>query len=154
MLAAMRLWNRYRNRGAPAPRLHHGSLAKEEQMCAVRMRAGGDRRVLAQVFKSGIAAAAVTCCMPLHAPAQTGSTIALDPMTLEGAFLGREQNKPATDISGMACMPPVGTRRTCLLVNDENKNAQFATIFFPSRQRLQPRASYPDAGTALARREA
>jgi hypothetical protein len=97
-------------------------------MCAVRMRAGGDRRVLAQVFKSGIAAAAVTCCMPLHAPAQTGSTIALDPMTLEGAFLGKKQNKPATDISGIACMPPVGTRRTCLLVNDENKNAQFATI--------------------------
>jgi hypothetical protein len=25
-------------------------------------------------------------------------------------------------------MPPVGTRRTCLLVNDENKNAQLATI--------------------------
>jgi len=36
--------------------------------------------------------------------------------------------KPATDISGIACMPPVGMRRTCLLVNEENTNAQFATI--------------------------
>jgi hypothetical protein len=48
--------------------------------------------------------------MTLHAPAQSDSTIALDPMTLEGAFLGKKQNKPVTDISGIACMPPVGTR--------------------------------------------
>ncbi len=93
-----------------------------------RLRAGGDRRVLAQAFRTGIAAAIVTCCMPFHAPAQTGSTISLDPMTLEGAFMGKKKDKPAADISGIACMPPVGTKRTCLLVNDENKNAQFATI--------------------------
>jgi hypothetical protein len=91
------------------------------------MRPSGDRRGLAQVFKSAIAAAALTC-MPSHALAQAGATIELTPMKLEGAFVGKKKHKPATDISGIACLPPVGTRRACLLVNDENKNAQFATI--------------------------
>ena len=47
-------------------------------------------------------------------------------MTVQGAFAVSE-GTVATDISGMACLPE-GTPRKCLLVNDENKNAQFATI--------------------------
>ncbi len=52
--------------------------------------------------------------------------IPLKPMTIQGDFAVSE-GTVATDISGMACLPE-GTPRTCLLVNDENKNAQFATI--------------------------
>ena len=52
--------------------------------------------------------------------------IPLKPMTVQGDFAVSE-GTVATDISGMACLPE-GTPRTCLLVNDENKNAQFATI--------------------------
>lgn len=75
-----------------------------------------------------VAAAVATCCIQVSALAQTDSRIALKPMTVEGAFLGEKQGKRATDISGIACMPPSDTGRICLLVNDENKNAQRATI--------------------------
>jgi hypothetical protein len=34
----------------------------------------------------------------------------------------------ATDISGIACMPPTGATRTCLVVNDQDRSAQFVTI--------------------------
>lgn len=60
------------------------------------------------------------------ADAQQASPIALKRMTIQGAFAVSE-GTAATDISGMACLPE-GTPRKCLLVNDENKNAQFATI--------------------------
>jgi hypothetical protein len=59
--------------------------------------------------------------------AQDASPIVLTPMKLEGGFAGKK-DKPATDISGMACMPLEGTQRTCLVINDENKNAQFSTL--------------------------
>ena len=47
-------------------------------------------------------------------------------MTIDGAFLG--DGGAATDISGMACMPASNGQRTCLVINDENKNAQFVAI--------------------------
>jgi hypothetical protein len=34
----------------------------------------------------------------------------------------------ATDISGVACMPPAGATRICLVVNDQDQSAQFVTI--------------------------
>jgi hypothetical protein len=34
----------------------------------------------------------------------------------------------ATDLSGIACMAAKGASRTCIAVNDENKNAQFVAI--------------------------
>jgi len=58
--------------------------------------------------------------------AQQASPLALVPMTVDGAFLG--DGGAATDISGMACMPASNGQRTCLVINDENKNAQFVTI--------------------------
>lgn len=60
------------------------------------------------------------------ADAQQTSPIPLERMTIQGAFAVSE-GPAAIDISGMACLPE-GVPRKCLLVNDENKNAQFATI--------------------------
>ncbi|MEH2521142.1 hypothetical protein V1279_006715 [Bradyrhizobium sp. AZCC 1610] len=65
-------------------------------------------------------------CISGGADAQQTSPIALKRMTVQGAFAVSE-GAAATDISGMACLPN-GAPRKCLLINDENKNAQFATI--------------------------
>lgn len=62
------------------------------------------------------------------ADAQQTPPVVLTPMGLEGAFIGKKKHEPATDISGIACMPPKGMRRICLVINDENHNAQFAAI--------------------------
>ncbi len=59
------------------------------------------------------------------ADAQQASPIPLKRMAIQGSFAVSEGS--AIDISGMACLPE-GTPRKCLLINDENKNAQFATI--------------------------
>ena len=56
--------------------------------------------------------------------AQQTSPIPLTRMTVQGAFAVSE-GTTAIDISGMACLPE-GAPRKCLLINDENKNAQFA----------------------------
>lgn len=42
-------------------------------------------------------------------------------------FAGKKR-KAAKDISGIACRPPAGGEYRCLLVNDESKTAQFATL--------------------------
>lgn len=62
------------------------------------------------------------------ADAQEPAPVALKPMALEGAFIGKKKSEPAVDISGIACMPPRDMRRICLVINDENRNAQFAAI--------------------------
>lgn len=49
------------------------------------------------------------------------------PYSVTSGLSGRD-GKPARDVSGIACMPPQGTRRRCLVVNDENTGAQFVTI--------------------------
>ena len=42
---------------------------------------------------------------------------------------GKKSGRPATDISGIACMPAAGEAPlSCLLVNDENASAQFVTV--------------------------
>jgi hypothetical protein len=64
-------------------------------------------------------------CVGNGAYAQQTSPIPLKRMTMQGDFAVSEGT--AIDISGMACLPE-GAPRQCLLVNDENKNAQFATI--------------------------
>ena len=67
--------------------------------------------------------------------------IVLKPMTVEKGFIGKRkkgETKPATDLSGMACMLPSGGRRICLAINDENRSAQFAAI---ENDRLIPGAS-------------
>jgi hypothetical protein len=45
-----------------------------------------------------------------------------------GPALTDDDEEVATDISGMACMPPAGATRTCLVVNDQDRSAQFVTI--------------------------
>lgn len=59
--------------------------------------------------------------------ADDGSPVALERMQIDGEFVGKDGD-PAIDISGMSCLPAEGARRTCLVVNDENSNAQLATI--------------------------
>jgi len=41
---------------------------------------------------------------------------------------GEPQGETATDVSGLACAPPAGTKRLCLLVDDESQGAQIAII--------------------------
>jgi hypothetical protein len=51
-------------------------------------------------------------------------------ITLTGTFIGKDDDpgNPAEDLSGIACMEPIAGKRRCLIVNDENKAAQFATF--------------------------
>jgi len=77
------------------------------------------------------AAAAALCAVPVMVAAgnaEAASEIALTPMKLSGEFLGKKKKDVATDLSGFACMAAKGGSRTCIAVNDENKNAQFVTI--------------------------
>src|SRR5262249_9607416 len=39
-----------------------------------------------------------------------------------------DDGEVATDISGMACMPSVSATRSCLVINDQDRSAQFVTI--------------------------
>jgi len=39
-----------------------------------------------------------------------------------------DDEEVARDISGMACMPPAGATRSCVVVNDQDRSAQFVTI--------------------------
>ncbi|MCV9940325.1 DUF3616 domain-containing protein [Boseaceae bacterium BT-24-1] len=43
-------------------------------------------------------------------------------------FVGKKPRKAAEDISGIACRPPAGGEYRCLIINDENEAAQFATL--------------------------
>jgi hypothetical protein len=77
------------------------------------------------------AAVVALCGLPVRVAAgnaEAASEIALTPMKLSGEFLGKKKKEVATDLSGIACLAPQGASRTCLAVNDENKNAQFVTI--------------------------
>jgi hypothetical protein len=77
------------------------------------------------------AAVAALCALPVMVAAgnaEAASEITLTPMKLSGAFLGKKKKDIATDLSGIACMAAKGASRTCLAVNDENRNAQFLTI--------------------------
>jgi hypothetical protein len=77
------------------------------------------------------AAVAALCGLPVMVAAgnaEAASGIALTPMKLSGEFLGKKKKDVATDLSGIACMAAKGASRTCLAVNDENRNAQFLTI--------------------------
>jgi Protein of unknown function (DUF3616)/Esterase-like activity of phytase len=53
--------------------------------------------------------------------------IKLKALTVNGKFEGKK-DKAAVDISGIACQKQTTSKQTCLLVNDENKDAQFATL--------------------------
>jgi len=50
-------------------------------------------------------------------------------IAVKGDFQGKQGKVPAVDLSGIACLPPgPGGVRECLAVNDENKEAQRATL--------------------------
>lgn len=66
------------------------------------------------------------------APAQTLDAPRLRPtgaVTVEGVFHTEDGAPPARDISGIACKPPDNSaRRLCLVVNDQDRFAQLATM--------------------------
>src|SRR5262249_52054889 len=76
-----------------------------------------------------IAAISLLACLAGGAQAKD-PVIALVAMKVDEAknFVGKKWQTAATDISGMACVPLQGDTRNCLVINDENKGAQFATI--------------------------
>ncbi|AZO80381.1 MULTISPECIES: DUF3616 domain-containing protein [unclassified Bosea (in: a-proteobacteria)] len=57
-------------------------------------------------------------------------------------FAGKK-GKAAKDISGIACRPPAGGEWRCLVVNDESKAAQFATL---TQTTIRPERSLPLIG--------
>jgi hypothetical protein len=59
-------------------------------------------------------------------------------------FAGKKR-KAANDISGIACRPPAGGDYRCLVVNDESKAAQFATL---TQGAIKPERSLPLIGDA------
>ncbi|HEV7325744.1 MAG TPA: DUF3616 domain-containing protein [Bosea sp. (in: a-proteobacteria)] len=59
-------------------------------------------------------------------------------------FAGKKR-KAANDISGIACRPPAGGEYRCLVVNDESKAAQFATL---TQGAIKPERSLPLIGDA------
>lgn len=73
-------------------------------------------------------------------------TIKLKPLKVSGDFEGKG-NKTAVDISGMSCPESLAEAGTCLLVNDENKNAQFAT--FKDRTDKKDKLTVGDAVTLI-----
>lgn len=75
-----------------------------------------------------IAAIGLLACSAGGAQAKD-PVIPLVAMTVEnGNFVGEEEGSPAVDVSGMACVRAQGATRNCLVINDENKGAQFAAI--------------------------
>ena len=48
-------------------------------------------------------------------------------LNVTGSLTGKK-GKAAKDISGMACVPDAGPEKLCLLINDENTEAQFVRI--------------------------
>jgi hypothetical protein len=55
------------------------------------------------------------------------STIPLKRIEVRGDFEGKD-GKTAKDISGISCLAANQGKRTCLLIDDENRDAQFATL--------------------------
>ena len=60
-------------------------------------------------------------------------------------FAGKKR-KAANDISGIACRPPAGGEWRCLVINDESKTAQFATL---TQGAIKPGRSLPLIGETM-----
>ena len=96
------------------------------------------------LISAAVAALCVSSVVVAGGNAEAASAITLTPMTKQGVFIGKE-GKPAIDLSGISCMAPKGASRTCLAINDENKNAQFVTIEANQMTVGQPVALIGDA---------
>ena len=81
-------------------------------------------------------------------PGRTGEAMPT-PYTVIGDFDGETTDDRAYDLSGMACRPAdADGSRLCVVVNDENRGAQFARL---GGTTLTPGAVAYDLGTAPAR---
>ncbi|TCR70193.1 DUF3616 domain-containing protein [Bosea sp. BK604] len=75
--------------------------------------------------------APVACAIVLLLSACPSSAKPLQPerkIQASADFTGKTPSKPAKDVSGLACLPRNDGERRCLLANDENIVAQFATL--------------------------
>lgn len=89
---------------------------------------------------------AVATLAPLPTDAQSAPPVAVpgSEVTVHGNFLGKKGKTPATDLSGIACLPPgPGGTRECLAINDENRGAQRARL---AGDTLAPGAEVPILG--------
>ncbi|CCD92498.1 conserved exported hypothetical protein [Bradyrhizobium sp. ORS 375] len=59
--------------------------------------------------------------------AAQGGTIPLTKIDVSGTF-EKKSDKTAEDLSGIACLAPQQDKRSCLLINDENRKAQRAML--------------------------
>jgi hypothetical protein len=75
--------------------------------------------ILILSFLSGLA----STLGPVKAESQSGTEI-----QVVDDFDGKDKQKPAKDLSGIACIDRPGGRKQCLVINDENKAGQLATI--------------------------
>src|SRR4051794_34044513 len=71
----------------------------------------------------------ITLLISLLAPASpvAAAELPLVDVTVAGEFAAAP-GKVAKDLSGVACLPSSGAAARCLLINDENVSAQFATL--------------------------
>lgn len=91
-------------------------------------------------------ASLASLCLAALLPALPAAAKTLKPVrNVESVedFIGKKPDKAAKDISGLACLPPAGEERRCLLVNDENQTAQFAIL---SKGRMKPGGNLPLIG--------
>jgi hypothetical protein len=75
-----------------------------------------------------VAGVIMTCCDVVLA--QTPQVADLEPVRnfhVEPGLTDDDEDV-ATDISGIACMPLAGATRSCLVINDQDRSAQFVTI--------------------------
>jgi len=91
-------------------------------------------------FAAALAALALLSALPAAAgPLQPERAI-----EVSGDFAGKP-GKTARDVSGLACRPPAGGDRRCVLIDNESRAAQFARL---TRKKLHPGAGVPLIGTA------
>ena len=65
--------------------------------------------------------------LPAGTPSSAAPLVAT-PITVQGDFQGEKVGKPAKDLSGIACAAPSGQERRCLVIDDEMRSAQYATL--------------------------
>ncbi|WID98919.1 DUF3616 domain-containing protein [Bosea vestrisii] len=84
------------------------------------------------------------CALALLAPAPARAEPLNPERKIEATsdFAGKK-GKAAKDISGIACRPPAGGEWRCLIVNDESRAAQFATL---TQTTIRPERSLPLVG--------
>lgn len=95
---------------------------------------------------ASLTAVATLAALPIRAQPAPPVADAGREIAVQGNFVGKKGKEPATDLSGIACLPPgPGGARECVAINDENRGAQ--------RARLSGGALAPGAEVSILGRE-